>query len=1196
MNRLQDWLMTHWFAATLVGVALLLGLVLLFLRRRSGSWSVPLLATGGVLGLLGIGGLVVPLLPPPVGLWVLLAAVAFLVVMLVVLVVSGFWNATAAWVTAVVLALAAGGLAAAPVGEGVVEAGKLARSIEFLHPLWLLLLLLIPVIIYFSRRSLAGLGPVRSKVAIGLRCALILFLALALAEARLRHQSENMTVIFVADLSLSVPEETDGSTGPSGAPINRRWERIKKFINDSVELRGNGHERDKAGLVVFGRRPRLELPPSDAPRFNFTEISGEVDGNYTDIAAALRLARASFPENTGQRIVLITDGNENLGNAEEQARLAKEKGVQIDVVPLAAGQRNENEVLVQSVEAPGHVEQGSQLPVRVLVRSTNPNLVVGTLTVKQFSGEHSEDVPGSPRKNVVLAPGLNTFSFKQPLTDEQRSYTYQAEFLPEFVANDKGEPLARGLTGDRPQNNRATTHVVARGQRRVLLIEPKKGDHQFLVKQLEAAGTSKFQVETKQVEDLPQEKGALGAMLSEYDSVVLANVPASDIAEGLNIGGDNLSGVITEAQQEVLRSNTHDQGCGLVMIGGPNAYGAGGWQGTPVEKALPVDCEIKALEVTGKGGLVMIMHASELANGNYWQKVIAKLAIKKLGTSDEVGVLYYDYQGGVKWHIPMQEIGEKRQVLLGMVDKLTPGDMPDFDPALKLAYDALVEEKRGLTTKHIILISDGDPAQNDKNLLQKMRNARVTCTTVGVATHGSPQDQSLATIATATKGRFYSVKSANALPEIYTKETRLVSQSFVYEKKFTPRLVYRSGPTEALPDQLEALYGFVRTSAKPSALVETPIITPQFAGQDFPILSYWHYGLGKSVAFTSDARTHEGKLGWDRDWAKAAYYGKFWEQVIDWSLRPVESKKLVMSTEYHDGKVRVVVDARDEKGRPMVNLNLQGKVTTPGNEIDDKGLKFEQKNSGVYEAEFKAEQAGSYFVTAGPTRTVKIKAKDGQMIEHEELYDRASAGVTVPYSPEFADLESNTALLEKIRALTDGKSYADDPKVLEQVARDGEVFREGLPRFRSLQPIWYWLVCLAGMLLFFDVAVRRIALEPLEAVVVAQGAWDRLRGRRSAAEKGAEFLERLKTRKAQISETLDKSRAARRFEGGDAPVAGAPPPTAAEGPVTAPRRPAPRPAGLGVGPQPEQEPVDYASRLMKAKKKVWQDREQKPNE
>src|SRR5260370_834916 len=113
MNRIQDWLMTHWFAATLVGAALLLGIALLFLRRRRGTWSVPLLATGGLVGLLGIGGLVLPLLPPAIGLYALLAAVAFLVVMFAVLVVTGHWYAPVAWSTAIVLALAAGGLAAA---------------------------------------------------------------------------------------------------------------------------------------------------------------------------------------------------------------------------------------------------------------------------------------------------------------------------------------------------------------------------------------------------------------------------------------------------------------------------------------------------------------------------------------------------------------------------------------------------------------------------------------------------------------------------------------------------------------------------------------------------------------------------------------------------------------------------------------------------------------------------------------------------------------------------------------------------------------------------------------------------------------------------------------------------------------------------------------------------------------------------
>ena len=77
----------------------------------------------------------------------------------------------------------------------------------------------------------------------------------------------------------------------------------------------------------------------------------------------------------------------------------------------------------------------------------------------------------------------------------------------------------------------------------------------------------------------------------------------------------------------------------LIMIGGPESYGAGGWQNTAVEKALPVDSEIQSLEVMGKGGLVLIMHASEMADGNLLQKRIAKLAVERLTSTDEVGIM-----------------------------------------------------------------------------------------------------------------------------------------------------------------------------------------------------------------------------------------------------------------------------------------------------------------------------------------------------------------------------------------------------------------------------------------------------------------------------------------------------------------------------------------------------------------------------
>jgi uncharacterized membrane protein len=1205
MHGILDVLAEHWFSFLLLAIAVVLGVSLLNVWRRRGEWSLLLLLTGSAVALLSVGGLA---LPATWGVWLAGAALALLFVMLLLVIITGSWSAPLGYAVGAVLLLGLGGAASGTVAQGLAEAGKLLQSLEPTQPWWLLLLGLIPVIILLSYRSLAGLGPVRRWVAIALRCSLILFLTLALAEVRIRHQNENITALFLVDRSLSIPEEYDPEAPVDSPRIDLRWDRVEKFINETVALRGPQHKYDRAGLILFGRRPRLELPPSNAPLFNFhfKDAASNIDGNYTDIAAAIKLALASFPEGTGKRIVLISDGNENLGNAEEQARIAKLNGAQIDVVPLAARYRNENEVLVQSVEAPPKTEQGSRVPIRVLIRSYHPRTVYGTLTLEQIADGTRLPVDDSPR-NVQLRPGLNSFSFQQPLAGRQQSYTYQAVFQPKAVQNERGG-LVAGLAGDRVQNNSATTHVVALGQRRILIVEPSAGQHQLLVDRLSAVGNNKYKVHALTVDALPPNKADLAVFLSNYDCLILANVAASDV-EADTQGNIQQTGVLSDEQQEIIRSNTHDQGCGLIMIGGPNGFGAGGWQGTPVEKALPVDCDIKSFKVQGKGGLALIMHACEMADGNRWEKEIAKLAVKKLSPMDEVGIIHWEW-GGHKWHIPLQVIGAKRNALLAQVDRMTPGDMPDMDAALKMAHDKLIEPERQLATKHVILITDGDPNHSDKSLLTRMRQNKVSVTTVGVATHGVNEDRKLIDIATKTGGRFYKVQSPRQLPAIYIKETRIVSRSFLYEGRFQPRLLLKSGPTERLPDALPPLYGYVRTTPKQSPLVEMPIVgPPQPDGMDFPILAYWQYGLGRSAAVTSDARTSKDQrrfLGWDREWAGSEMYSKFWEQVVDYALRPTETGQLLMTTEYHDGKVKVTVEARGErdgkKDQALTDLIIEGGITAPSAKTGEPGNaqpRFEQKRSGVYEAEFKADEAGSYFVNA-----VARRVQDGKVVD----MDSVRAGVTIPYSPEFADNESNTSLLEKLRDMTGGKTISEeslaraasptDPAVETTRAElAGEVFRAGLPQFKNLQPAWFWLVFLAGLLLFFDVAVRRIAVQPADAIAAAERVWERLRGRTAREEQTPQFIERLQSRKLQVSETLDQLRAARRFEPGERTAVA--PSGADEAAASRPRSPvsgpAPRPQ---IAPESQQEPADYASRLLKAKKRVWQEREspeEKPN-
>ena len=43
--------------------------------------------------------------------------------------------------------------------------------------------------------------------------------------------------------------------------------------------------------------------------------------------------------------------------------------------------------------------------------------------------------------------------------------------------------------------------------------------------------------------------------------------------------------------------NTQQMGSGLVMLGGPNSFGAGGWTNTELEKAMPVDFQIDNAKV-----------------------------------------------------------------------------------------------------------------------------------------------------------------------------------------------------------------------------------------------------------------------------------------------------------------------------------------------------------------------------------------------------------------------------------------------------------------------------------------------------------------------------------------------------------------------------------------------------------------------
>ena len=152
---------------------------------------------------------------------------------------------------------------------------------------------------------------------------------------------------------------------------------------------------------------------------------------------------------------------------------------------------------------------------------------------------------------------------------------------------------------------------------------------------------------------------------------------------------------------------------------------------------MPVDFQIKNDKISAVGALAMMMHACEMPNGNFWQIKIAEEAIKVLGPMDYVGVVD-DFGAKPRWlwRMPngVDRVFQNRNRMMGMVNRMTPTDMQDFTPSLKLMLNGL--KRTNASMKHVIIISDGDPTAPGNALLRQFKANKITISTVAVGTHG----------------------------------------------------------------------------------------------------------------------------------------------------------------------------------------------------------------------------------------------------------------------------------------------------------------------------------------------------------------------------------------------------------------------------------------------------------------------------
>jgi uncharacterized membrane protein len=1016
-----------------------------------------------------------------------------------------------------------------------------ADRITVARPIWLILLpIVLPPLIFFSRKSLSGLGPFRKNVAILLRTSVVTLIILAVAEVQAVRKNDKLTTIFAVDASESIPVDMRRNT--------------LRYVSEEGKKR---RKDDLASVVVFGRDPSVEAPPAPTEPNLSLGIESTINGQYTDIASAIKLSLATFPEESARRIVLISDGNENRGNVLEQVSAAARLGVQIDVLPIEYVY--DKEVLVEKITIPPDVKKGETVNINVVIRAAEPTS--GTLQIFQKDSDNRRTpAPGNESPlPIKLERGVNVFTLKQRIT-ETNFYTFTAEFVPE-----------KGSGDQRSINNVAEGFTYARGTAQILLIEGTRGEHAELVKALRE---KKIEVKVLLAPDVDGSAGGVGGdplpeelgQLQPYDAIILGNVPKE---------------ALTEQQQKLIEANVHDMGAGLIMLGGPRSFGAGGWQNSPIEKALPVDMQIKSMRVQGKSALVMLMHASEIAEGNYWMKVIAMEGLKTLSSYDYAGMNHWD--GQEAWLFTLRQIGTNKANMLKMIDRMQPGDMPAFEPLFNLSIKGLQKVPDAMT-KHIIVISDGDPAPPSRGMLNSLIQNKITVTTVIVAAHGNDPGalQTMRDIALKTKGRFYNVTNPKALPRIYQKEARLISRPLIFEQNppWVPVVKHSSEPIVGLAGSLPPISGYVQTQVKESELVEVPIVSPMPAmGQVNPILAHWNYGLGRSVAFTSDAGRR-----WTSQWPDWQSYAAFWSQLVRWSMRPVDNRNLALTVRREDGRLKIVVDALDKDNQFLNFLQMQASVISP--DLQPQRVSLKQVAPGRYEGTVeKAEASGNYFVNLG------YSGPDNQK-------GIVTSGISVPYSDEYREMKSNPTTLETIASLTNGKVLswkrrADGEIDLKRTLEESDAFRRDAftQPPRGFAPLWPNLLWLASLIFLGDVAVRRVAPDFKAMKKSFLNVWHQMKGQE--VEEKPEYMEKLQGSKAVADEQIDRSKFAARFDAPNVSASDVSEPLLGSPGSTTEGKPAAKPSSSPTTPKPApQAPGDsYTNRLLKAKQKVWEERD-----
>ena len=898
--------------------------------------------------------------------------------------------------------------------------------LRFTRPWAFALLVFTPWIWWMNFAGGSGLTGWRATFALLVRLTLAGVFAMALAEPRAVRKSDVLSIVYALDVSDSMGEKvSDQSLG---------------WIMQSVTKKP---EKDEAGLVIFGRDAAVELPPRAT--FPFEAINSRVARDGSNLAKGLSLAAAMLPEGNQGRVVLISDGNETDGSAAAQLDELKARGIPVDVLPISYGY--EKEVWLERLDLPKVVKAGETYEASVVLSSLAAG--AGKMTLQENGKTIFE-------KDVEYTAGKNRFTLPLYLR-EPGYYEYLARIEPRAGEDGWAE------------NNVAIGDVYLKGEGKVLVVTDAKGDARDWETLVAALKESERVVQVQMAYEFPRD----ALSLLPYDLVIFPNVPA-----------DSFDAV----QLQALHDAVYQQGTGFLMLGGPNSYGPGGYHRSVIEEALPVTMDTTQKKVLPKGALAVILHTCEFAEGNTWAKRIAKECVRVLGAQDEVGILDYGYGGGIGnhtgmgWIFPLTPASEYERLAV-LINNAEPGDMPDFQTGMQMAFDAL--KANDAAVKHTIVISDGDPSPPTPQLVQAYVDAKITVSMIAINPHGGQDISVMQTVAAATGGRYYFPQDPSQLPSIFIKEAKTLKRSLLQNKVFTPQVEFPSPILKGF-DALPQLRGLVLTTVKPRAslILRAPAGAGEEADQVDPVLATWRFGLGTTCAWTSDLAPN-----WAADWIGWEKYRAFVKQLVQ-EISRVERKSDLQLTAFASGAQGIITV--EDFAKADTFLELAARVSGPRGESVNVPLR--QTSPRRYQGEFPLWGKGRYQVMAAGADTSRS--------------EQAFGGFAVPYSPEYLRFRSDPILLKQIAERTGGRLLT---------GAETDLFHPPRTARESSRPVFDWFLIALALLVPLDVAVRRVQLD--WSVILA---WF---GRGPMSNTSTETMGALLQRKQKVKETLDASRA-----------------------------------------------------------------------